>query len=97
MSIRFYNFWSNDAAINKFFYYTHCGDAILAVNDKSTRQNDLRRVLFSWKLQEKNQGEQESREGYGFLTGIKGGTKFLIKIFRVFRVFRGSLASLSRI
>ncbi len=72
MSIRFYNFWSNDAAINKFFYYTHCGDAILAVNDKSTRQNDLCRVLFSWKLQETNQGEQESREGYGFLTGVEG-------------------------
>ena len=72
MSIRFYNFWSNDAAINKIFYYTHCGDAILAVNDKSTRQNDLCRVLFSWKLQETNQGEQESREGYGFLTGVEG-------------------------
>ncbi len=72
MSIRFYNFWSNDAAINKFFYYTHCGDAILAVNDKSTRQNDLCRVLFSWKLQETHQGEQESREGYGFLTGVEG-------------------------
>ena len=72
MSIRFYNVWSNDAAINKIFYYTHCGDAILAVNDKSTRQNDLCRVLFSWKLQETNQGEQESREGYWFLTGVEG-------------------------
>ena len=67
MSIRFYNFWSNDAAINKFFYYTHCGDAILAVNDKSTRQhNKLYRVLFL----EVKQSEQENRRllalgGYG--------------------------------
>ena len=67
MSIQFYNFWSNDAAINKFFYYTHCGDAILAVNDKSTRQhNKLYRVLF---LEVKQSEQENRRHGRGRRSG----------------------------